>query len=107
MNSECWSFDIPHEYSLWKDLSAGTTMFDIVTLTLKFDQFLKKTFNLAYIFWTGIARALIFHMIIPCDKTFSWFDYFLPCDLDLGIWPILLKTLTLLFIDISQEYSLW
>ena len=30
-------------------------------------------FNLAYNFWTVGARALIFHLSIPCDKTlFSW-----------------------------------
>ena len=27
-------------------------------------------FNLANNFWTVSARALIFHMSIPCDKTF-------------------------------------
>ena len=94
-------------------------------------------FNLAYNFWTVRARALIFHMIIPCDMTFPWiplfltlwpwpwnlthylktltlfitfdlcvlelwyftwlflvirplngYHYFLPCDLDLGVWPV-------------------
>ena len=29
-------------------------------------------FNLANNFWTVNARALIFHMSIPCDKTFPW-----------------------------------
>ena len=42
-------------------------------------------------------------MIIPCEKTFPWFHYFWHCDLDLGVWPIFLKTLTLLkTFDISQ-----
>ena len=46
-------------------------------------------FNLAYNFWTVRARTLIFHMRIPCDKTFPWLSlFFLPCDLDLGVWPI-------------------
>ena len=93
-------------------------------------------FNLANNFWTVSARALIFHMSIPCNKTFQWvplfftlwpwpwsltyflktltllitleqwvlelwyftwvflvtrpfsgYHYFLPCDLDLGVWP--------------------
>ena len=53
-------------------------------------------FNLA----TGItferwvlARALIIHMSIPCEKTFVgyMYHYFGPCDLDLGVWPILWK----------------
>ena len=97
-------------------------------------------FNLAYNCWTVSARALIFHMSIPCDKTFPWvplfftlwswlwslthfvktftllitfeqwvlelwyfkcvflvmrpfcgYHYFLPCDLDCGVWPIFWK----------------
>ena len=31
-----------------------------------------KNFNLAYNSWTTIDRAFIFHMCIPCDKTFPW-----------------------------------
>ena len=33
-----------------------------------------KNFNLAYNSWTTctIDRAFIFHMCIPCDKTFQW-----------------------------------
>ena len=136
MNSECYSFDILHEYSLWSDLSVGSIIFDLVILTLEFDPFFEN-FNLANNFWTVISRALIFHMNIPCDKTFPlkplfltmwpwprcltyslktlillktfepwvlelWYIiwvflvtrtfrgcyYFLPCDLDLGIWPV-------------------
>ena len=30
-----------------------------------------KNFNLAYNSWTTIGRAFIFHMCIPCDKTFA------------------------------------
>ena len=44
-------------------------------------------FNLANNFWTVSARALIFHMNIPCDKIFPW----VPCDLKLGVWPIFWK----------------
>ena len=36
-----------------------------------------KNFNLAYNSWTTIGRAFIFHMCIPCDKTFSWVPKFL------------------------------
>ena len=35
-----------------------------------------ENFNLSYKFWTVSVRALIFHMSIPCDKTFLWFHYF-------------------------------
>ena len=33
-------------------------------------------FNLANNFWKVSARALIFHMSIPCDKTFPWVPWF-------------------------------
>ena len=35
-----------------------------------------SVFNLAYDFWTVSARALIFHMNIPRDKTFPWATIF-------------------------------
>ena len=38
-------------------------------------------FNLANNFWTVSARALIFHMNIPCDKTFPWVPLFFT------LWP--------------------
>ena len=38
-------------------------------------------FNLANNFWTVRARALIFHMNIPCDKTFPWVPLFFT------LWP--------------------
>ena len=62
-----------------------------LTLTLEFDL-LFKNFNLANNFWTVSARALIFHMSIPCYKTFPWvYHYFLPYDIDLRVWPIFWK----------------
>ena len=60
-------------------------------------NFLKTlNFKLAISFWKMSARALIFHMSIPCDKTFPWVPLFFT------LWPWLwsltyfLKTLTLL-----------
>ena len=35
-----------------------------------------KNFNVANHFWTVSARALIFHMSIPCDETFPWVRLF-------------------------------
>ena len=49
--------------------SRGYHFFYPVTLTLEFDL-LFENFNLAYNFWTVTARALIFHMNIPCDWVF-------------------------------------
>ena len=37
--------------------------------------------NLANNFWTVSAKALIFHVNIPCDKTFLWVPIFLT------MWP--------------------
>ena len=55
-------------------------------------------FNLVNNFWTVSARALIFHMSIPCNKTFPW----VPLFFTLWPWPWslthFLKTLTLLII---------
>ena len=48
-----------------------TIIFDRVTLTLDFDHFFEN-FYLANNFLTVSARAFIFHMDIPCDKTFLW-----------------------------------
>ena len=69
MNREREGFYISHVYSLWQDLSYHTIIFDLVTLTLKFDL-LFKNFNLGHNLWTMRDRALIFHMCIPCDNTF-------------------------------------
>ena len=60
----------------------GSIIFYPVTLTLEFDL-LFKNFNLANIFWTVSARALIFHMNIPCDKTFPWMPLLLTVTLTL------------------------
>ena len=49
----------------------GAKMFYLVTLTLKFDLFLKD-FNLGHSFLTRRGRAIIFHMCIPCSKTFHF-----------------------------------
>ena len=42
------------------------------------------------------AKALIFHMRIPCDRTFPWKPRILPGDLDFRVWSTFWKTLTLL-----------
>ena len=83
-----------------------SNIFDSVSLTLEFDL-LFKNFNLAYNFWTVSARALIFHMIIPCDKTFQW----VPLFFTLWPWPWslthFLKTLTLLITVELWVLELW
>ena len=71
-----------HLYSLWKDI-----IFDLMTLTLKFDLLLKN-FNLDHNFLITSDRAFILHMCITYDKTFHMVPYFfylmtliLMCDL--------------------------
>ena len=44
-------------------------IFDLVTLTLKFDLLLKN-FNIDHSLNTIRGRAFIFHMFIPYDNTF-------------------------------------
>ena len=63
MNRESQGFHISHVYFLWQDLSLHTIIFDLVTLTLKFDLFFKN-FNLGHILW------------IPCKKTFHTIPLF-------------------------------
>ena len=73
---------------------SGYHFFYPVTLSFEFDL-LFKNFKLAYNFWIVSARASIFHMSIPCDKTFLLVPLFFT------LWPwhesmtYFLKTLTL------------
>ena len=83
-------------YVTWVFLVIRPIIFYPVTLTLEFDPFFEN-FNLANNFLTMSAKALIFHMSFPCDKTFPWVPlFFFP------LWPWtrslthFLKTLTLL-----------
>ena len=50
-------------------------------------------FNLANIFWTVSALALIFHMSIPCDKAFPWV-------------PLIFYPLTLEFDPFFENFNL-
>ena len=66
-----WSSHHPSRVrSLQLELSYRTIIFDLVTLTLKFDL-LFKNFNLGYIL-TIRDMAFIFHICIPCDQTFQY-----------------------------------
>ena len=67
-----------------------------------------ENFNLANNVWTVSARALIFHVSIPCDKTFPWVPLFFT------MWPwlrsltnFLKKTLTLLITVLDLWYFIW
>ena len=66
-----------------------------------------ESFNLANNFWTVSARALIFHMNIPCDMTFLW----IPVWLTLWPWPqsftYFFKTLILLITFEFWVLELW
>ena len=70
----------------------GSKIFDLVTLTLKFDLLLKN-FNLGHSFLARRGKAFIFHMYILCDKTFPWVPKFLTLTLKFDL--LQKKTLTL------------
>ena len=61
-------------YFIWVFLvirpSVSTIIFYPVTLTLEFDPFILKTFNLANKFWTMSAKALLFHLSFSSVNTF-------------------------------------
>ena len=81
-------------YSLWQYLY----FFDLVTLTYKFDLLLKN-FNLDHSFVTRRGRSFIFHICIPCSKTFNVVPWFWCSDLDLEGWPTFKK--------IVLDYDFW
>ena len=73
--------------SLWQDLSLRTKNFDLATLTLTFDQLLKKL-NLRHNFLTKRDGAFILHVCISCGNTFL----LVPKNLTLWPWPWLWPT---------------
>ena len=77
----------------------GSIIFDLVTLTLEFDL-LFKNLDLANNFWIVSARALIFHMSIPYDKTFAWFPLF-------HYLVTLTREFDLLFKNLDLAYNFW
>ena len=88
-------FHIRHLFSFSRFLSfSGNYQGTNCTMTLEFGPFFEN-FNLANNFWTLSAWALIFHMIIPSDKTFCGYHYFWHCDFDLGVWPIFFQNFNL------------
>ena len=78
-------------FSMIRPFSGYHYFVTLVTLTLEFDPFFEN-FNLFNNFWTASARALIFQMNNPCDKTFPWVPlFFLLYYLDLGVfWKLTL-----------------
>ena len=94
MNGKWWDFHITHVSSLWQVLSTGTKIFDLLTLTLKFDL-LFKNFNIGHNFWMACGVTFIIHMCVPYDKPFL----LVPNVLTSWSWPWTLthfsKTLTL------------
>ena len=67
-----------------RDRRSGGILF-LSCLSFYHSVLLSKTLTLLI---TVSARALIFHINIPCDKTFLWVPFFFYRDLDLGVWSI-------------------
>ena len=80
-------------YSLWQNLSHGTIIFDLVTLTLKFDLLLKN-FNLGHNFLTRSDRAFYIALV-----------YSLWQDLSYGTIIFDLVTLTLKFDLLLKNFN--
>ena len=70
--------------SLWQALSSSIKIFDLLTLTLKYDL-LFKNFNLGYNFWMVNTRAFYFICMFLMTRHFHGYHNFLP--LDLEVWP--------------------
>ena len=85
------AFDISHKCSLWQDLSFGTNIFYLVTLTLEFDLFFLKTLTLLIAFEQQVPKLWYFTRVLLVTRPFLGYQYFLPCDLDLRVWPIFWK----------------
>jgi hypothetical protein len=80
----------------------GCQDFDLLTLTYVFDLLIEK-FNLGYIFSMVGSTVLIFHMSVPCNKTFPWMQT------NLTFWPwcltYLLKSLSMVISVIGITFE--
>ena len=72
----------------------GIIILDPVILTLEFDPFF-EIFNLAYNFCTVSAKSFDISHEYSVIRPSRGYHYFVPCDLDLGVWPILLENFNL------------
>ena len=98
--------EIGLSYQRHVDLSVRTKTFDLVTLTLNFDQLLKKNLNLGYNLWTKRDWAFILQVCVPHGKTFLYqhfqlMTFTLTFDLILRNWKCLITIIS------SQVYKSW
>ena len=66
-----------------------------------------KTLTLLITFKQWLLEHWYFTWIFPVIRSFCGYHYFWPCDLDLGVWAILLKTFTLLLTFEQWMLELW
>ena len=82
-NSECKSMSV---------LSMDTNISDPVTLTLEFDLFFwKLNFDTVIIFEQWLAVLWHFTLVYLFTRPLHGNQHFLPCALDLGVWPVFWK----------------
>jgi hypothetical protein len=67
-----------HVYSEWQDLSKGTKVFELLTLTLKFDiqltPLILKSLNLKYrLYWSETKSPISFSRFL-CKKKVGYFE---------------------------------
>jgi hypothetical protein len=98
LNGKYQGFDISHEYYLWQYLSVVTKHITLWSWPRCFIYFKKKNFNLGYNFWMVCTRALIFHMSILCDKTFSWVQNFWTCVILTLVFNLFIENFNLAYI---------
>jgi hypothetical protein len=75
-----WIHNILYVYSLWQDLSIGTKIFDLLTLTLKFDLRFKNL-NIGHIFLMVNNLILLVTQNLIGSFVFSEVFYILYCNL--------------------------
>ena len=78
---------------LWYFTWSLTHFLKTLTLLITFEKWVPK---LLYSIW--------FFLVI---RPFRGFHFFVPCDLDLGVWPTFLKTLTLIKTFEQRVLELW
>ena len=96
----------------------GTKSIDFMTLTLEFNL-LFENLNITYNIWIGSARALIFHMSIPCEKILLLvlnlltltFDHFLKLTLFITTKSVSILHMVIscdkIFLLVSKYMFLW
>ena len=88
-----------------QDLSHGTIIFYLMTLTLKFDlqMYFWKTLTLAITFKQEVISLSYCTLVFLVTRPFTWYHNSWPCDIDLEVWPTFEKLYITLVITFKPE----